>query len=77
MAKTPGYVLDDKQQLAGYTYVLLFRHGRATDTPHLRERERRLSAQGAADVQQVVRRLAEHLSLHDELTVDAVRHGDF
>jgi len=77
MGKTPEYVLDDEQQLAGYTYVLLFRHGRATDTPHLRERERRLSAQGAADVQQVVRRLAEHLSLHDELTVDAVRHGDF
>lgn len=76
MAKTPEYVLDDKR-LAGYTYVLLFRHGRTIDTPHLRERERRLSAQGVTDVQQVVRRLAEHLSMHDELRVDAVRHGEY
>lgn len=78
MAATPQYVLDDEQQLVGFTHVLLFRHGRTIDTPHLRERERSLSDQGAADVQQVVRRLAEHLSLHEhELRVDAVRHGDY
>jgi hypothetical protein len=32
MATTPKYVLDDEQQLVGYTYVLLFRHGRMPGT---------------------------------------------
>jgi phosphohistidine phosphatase SixA len=77
MANAPRYVLDD-EPLAGYTHVLLFRHGRAIDTPGLRERERGLSARGVADVQQVVRRLAEYLSLHEhELRVDAARHGQY
>jgi phosphohistidine phosphatase SixA len=78
MAKTTEYALDDEQPPVRYSYALLFRHGRTIDTPHLRERERRLSAEGATDVQQVVRRLAEHLSLHEhELKVIAVRHGDY
>jgi phosphohistidine phosphatase SixA len=78
MDRAPEYVLDDEQQLIEYTYVLLFRHGRSVDTPYLRERERRLSAQGVTDVQQVVRRLAEYLSLHEhELRVDAIRHGEY
>jgi len=78
MAKTTEYVLDKKQPPIPYSHVLLFRHGRSVDTPYLRERERRLSGQGVADVQQVVRRLAEHLSLHEhELKVKAVLHGDY
>jgi phosphohistidine phosphatase SixA len=77
MAKTSRYVLDE-QPLVGYSHVLLFRHGRTTDAPRLRERERYLSAQGTKDVQQVVRRLTEHLSLHKhELEVTAVRHGNY
>ena len=78
MARTPEYVLDDELPAGRYSHVLLFRHGRTIDTPNLRERERCLSAKGAADVQQVVRRLAEYLSVHEhELKVDAVRHGDY
>lgn len=77
MTKTSEYVLD-KQPLVGYSHVLLFRHGRTTDAPRLRERERYLSAQGTKDVQQVARRLTEHLSLHKhELKVTAVRHGNY
>jgi phosphohistidine phosphatase SixA len=76
-ARTSEYVLDE-QPLEGYSHVLLFRHGRTIDAPNLRERERGLSVQGATDVQQVVRRLAEHLSLHKhELVVIAVRHGNY
>jgi phosphohistidine phosphatase SixA len=75
--RTSEYVLDE-EPLVGYSHVLLFRHGRTTDEPRLRERERYLSAQGTKDVQQVVRRLTEHLSLHNhELEVTAVRHGNY
>ena len=75
MAKTTGRVLDG---WPGYSHVLLFRHGRTTDTPNLRERDRGLSAQGTKAVEQVARRLAEHLSLHKhELEVVAIIHGEY
>jgi phosphohistidine phosphatase SixA len=74
-AKSEGYVSNER---SAYSHVLLFRHGRAKDAPSLRECDRGLSAQGARDVQQVVRRLAEHLSLHKhELEVITVLYGEY
>src|SRR5258708_7075773 len=74
-AKTTGRVLDRRP---GYSHVLLFRHGRTKDAPNVRERDRSLSAQGARDVEQVVRRLAEHLSLRKhEIEVVTVIHGEY
>lgn len=63
---------------SGYTHVLLVRHGRTANSPGRGESERSLSAEGAAAVEQVARRLAEHLSLGgDTLTVGQVVHGEY
>ncbi|HEX8864892.1 MAG TPA: histidine phosphatase family protein [Lentzea sp.] len=75
--------MDDAEYVLGvrgraFSHVLLFRHGRTDGRPDVSERDRGLSEQGREQVEQVARRLAEHLALHqDEIEVSDLVHGDY
>jgi hypothetical protein len=68
----------DRLSAPGFRYLLLYRHGKTADTPGRAERDRALSDVGAGQVQQVSRRLAEHIGLgRDVRAVRAVLHGNY